>query len=116
MARKTFSSDYVHALPKGRREPYRLWFEYLKLAQKLVPEQVNVDRRRRFSSGIVNAGGFAIGKVDVLHRRIKRRWVFLDEGINELGLRLLDGFWSWLDVLAYQESACFSINSSIRAW
>ena len=41
MARKTFSSDYVHALPKARREPYRLWFEYLKLAQKLVPEQVN---------------------------------------------------------------------------
>jgi len=43
MARKTFSSDYVHALPKGRREPYRLWFEYVKLAQSLIPEQVNHD-------------------------------------------------------------------------
>ena len=43
MARQTFSSDYVHALPKGRREPYRLWFEYLKLAHKLIPDQVNRD-------------------------------------------------------------------------
>lgn len=43
MARKAFSSDYVHALPKGRREPYRLWFEYLKLARKLIPDQVNHD-------------------------------------------------------------------------
>ena len=41
MARKTFSSDYIHALPKGRMEPYRLWFEYLKLAQKLTPNDIN---------------------------------------------------------------------------
>ena len=41
MARKAFAGDLIHTLPKGRMEPYRLWFEYLKLAHELVPAQVN---------------------------------------------------------------------------
>jgi hypothetical protein len=49
MARKAFSSDYVDALPKGRKEPYRLWFEYLKLSQKLIPKEVNYDHYTEWS-------------------------------------------------------------------
>lgn len=43
MARKAFAGDLVHALPKGRIEPYRLWFEYLKLAHTLMPNKVDRD-------------------------------------------------------------------------
>lgn len=32
MAKKAFSGDLVHELPKGRVEGYRLWFEYLRFA------------------------------------------------------------------------------------
>jgi hypothetical protein len=32
MAKKAFSGDFVHELPKGKVEGYRLWFEYLKFA------------------------------------------------------------------------------------
>lgn len=32
MARASYSGDFVHGLPKGKVEPYRLWFEYLKFA------------------------------------------------------------------------------------
>lgn len=41
MARRTFSSDFRHALPKGKREPYRLWFEYLKIADVLIPDKID---------------------------------------------------------------------------
>ena len=30
MAKNAFSGDFVHELPKGKVEGYRLWFEYLK--------------------------------------------------------------------------------------
>ena len=32
MTKKAFSGDFVHELPKGMIEGYRLWFEYLKFA------------------------------------------------------------------------------------
>jgi hypothetical protein len=32
MAKKAFSGDFVHELPKGKVEGYRLWFEYLKFS------------------------------------------------------------------------------------
>lgn len=32
MAKNAFSGDFVHELPKGKVEGYRLWFEYLKFA------------------------------------------------------------------------------------
>ena len=32
MAQKEFAGDPQHRLPKGKVEPYRLWFEYLKVA------------------------------------------------------------------------------------
>lgn len=32
MARSSFAGDFVHELPKGKVEGYRLWFEYLKVA------------------------------------------------------------------------------------
>lgn len=32
MARRAFAGDAENRLPKGKVEPYRLWFEYLKLA------------------------------------------------------------------------------------
>ena len=32
MAKDAFSGDFVHELPKGKVESYRLWFEYLKFA------------------------------------------------------------------------------------
>jgi len=41
MARKAFSGDHVKELPKGKMEPYRLWFEFLKLAMEIQPEKVN---------------------------------------------------------------------------
>lgn len=43
MARKAFSGDLVRQLPKGRMEPYRLWFEYLKHALKVIPQKVDRD-------------------------------------------------------------------------
>ncbi len=43
MARKAFSGDLVRQLPKGRMEPYRLWFEYLKQALKVMPQKVDRD-------------------------------------------------------------------------
>lgn len=41
MAKTAFSGDYIHELPKGRREPYRLWFEYLKFALSDPKQKVN---------------------------------------------------------------------------
>ena len=41
MARKAFSGDHVKELPKGKMEPYRLWFEFLKLAMEIQPQKVN---------------------------------------------------------------------------
>jgi hypothetical protein len=41
MARKAFSGDLVDELPRGKMEPYRLWFEYLKFALKTQPGRVN---------------------------------------------------------------------------
>ena len=41
MARKAFSGDLVDELPRGKMEPYRLWFEYLKFALKTQPNRVN---------------------------------------------------------------------------
>lgn len=32
MAKRSFAGDAKYRLPKGKVEPYRLWFEYLKLA------------------------------------------------------------------------------------
>ena len=42
MAPKRFAGDASNRLPKGKKEPYRLWFEYLKLALR-IPE-IRVDR------------------------------------------------------------------------
>lgn len=42
MARKAFTGDHIKELPKGKREPYRLWFEFLKLALETQPEKVNL--------------------------------------------------------------------------
>lgn len=42
MARKAFTGDHVKELPKGKVEPYRLWFEFLKLALEMQPERVNL--------------------------------------------------------------------------
>jgi hypothetical protein len=42
MARKAFVGDATHRLPRGKREPYRLWFEFLKLALK--DRKIKVDR------------------------------------------------------------------------
>ena len=41
MAIKAFSGDLVDELPRGKIEPYRLWFEYLKFALKTQPGRVN---------------------------------------------------------------------------
>jgi hypothetical protein len=41
MVRKAFSGDLVDELPRGKMEPYRLWFEYLKFALKTQPGRVN---------------------------------------------------------------------------
>ena len=41
MGRKAFSGDFVRELPKGKTEPYRLWFEYLKLAVQDPRNKVN---------------------------------------------------------------------------
>lgn len=41
MARKAFTGDHIKELPKGKAEPYRLWFEFLKLALDMQPEKVN---------------------------------------------------------------------------
>lgn len=41
MASKAFSGDLIHELPKGKIEPYRLWFEYLKYALEVTPSRVN---------------------------------------------------------------------------
>ncbi len=43
MVRKAFSGDLIYELPKGKVEPYRLWFEYLKFAIETIPSRV--DRR-----------------------------------------------------------------------
>lgn len=41
MARKAFSGDHSKELPKGKMEPYRLWFEFLKLAKEVQPDKVD---------------------------------------------------------------------------
>lgn len=41
MVRKAFSGDLLHELPKGKIEPYRLWFEYLRYAIDTIPTRVN---------------------------------------------------------------------------
>ena len=41
MARKAFSGDHIKELPRGKVEPYRLWFEFLKLALEVQPEKVD---------------------------------------------------------------------------
>ena len=42
---KAFSTDYDKELPWGRREPYRLWFEYLKLALNAEEYKTLVNRK-----------------------------------------------------------------------
>ena len=42
MARKAFAGDHIKELPKGKVEPYRLWFEFLKLALEIQPEKVDI--------------------------------------------------------------------------
>ena len=46
MARHEFSGDPQYRLPKGKVEPYRLWFEYLKVALRHPEVQVDVDLYR----------------------------------------------------------------------
>lgn len=41
MARRAFTGDHIKELPKGKVEPYRLWFEFLKLALEVQPEKVD---------------------------------------------------------------------------
>lgn len=41
MAQKEFSGDPQYQLPKGKVEPYRLWFEYLKVALRHPEVQVD---------------------------------------------------------------------------
>jgi hypothetical protein len=41
MAQKEFAGDPQYRLPKGKVEPYRLWFEYLKLALRHPDVQVD---------------------------------------------------------------------------
>lgn len=41
MARKAFTGDHIKELPKGKMEPYRLWFEFLKLALEIQPNKVD---------------------------------------------------------------------------
>jgi hypothetical protein len=41
MARHEFAGDPQYRLPKGKVEPYRLWFEYLKVALRHPEVQVN---------------------------------------------------------------------------
>ena len=41
-SRKAFRGDATHSLPKDMREPYRLWFEFLKTA--LRDPKISVDR------------------------------------------------------------------------
>ena len=42
MARRPFSGDVQDKLPKGKREPYRLWFEHLKIVQRYP--NIHVDK------------------------------------------------------------------------
>jgi len=42
VAKKVFKGDFVDELPKAKVEPYRLWFEYLKLA--VTDERVSIDK------------------------------------------------------------------------
>lgn len=41
MPQKEFAGDSQHRLPKGKVEPYRLWFEYLKVALRHPEVQVD---------------------------------------------------------------------------
>ncbi len=41
MAQKEFAGDPQYRLPKGKVEPYRLWFEYLKVALRHTEVQVD---------------------------------------------------------------------------
>ena len=41
MARRAFTGDHIKELPKGKIEPYRLWFEFLKLALEIQPDKVD---------------------------------------------------------------------------
>lgn len=41
MAQKEFAGDPQYRLPKGKVEPYRLWFEYLKVALSHPDIQIN---------------------------------------------------------------------------
>lgn len=43
MGRRAFSGDLLHELPKGKIEPYRLWFEFLRYAYETIP--VRVDKK-----------------------------------------------------------------------
>lgn len=56
MARKRFSGDNHHRLPEGRVEPYRLWFEFLKLV--LEDPSLNVERTFYRSWGDVAGSDF----------------------------------------------------------
>jgi hypothetical protein len=40
--RKAFSGDFERELPKGKMEPYRLWFEYLKFALQEPSHKVDM--------------------------------------------------------------------------
>lgn len=41
-SRKAFSGDFERELPKGKIEPYRLWFEYLKFALQEPSHKVDL--------------------------------------------------------------------------
>lgn len=56
MAKKAFSGDADYRLPKGKIEPYRLWFEYLKLALSLP--DIRVDQNFYAPWGNVREEGF----------------------------------------------------------
>jgi hypothetical protein len=56
MARKAFKGDETHILPLQKMEPYRLWFEYLKLALK--DGEIEVDKKFYKSWGDVENSKF----------------------------------------------------------
>lgn len=41
VSKKAFSGDLLHELPKGKIEPYRLWFEFLLYAYEAIPARVD---------------------------------------------------------------------------
>ena len=58
MARKAFAGDNEYRLPKGKIEPYRLWFEYLKLAK--VSQRFQIDEGLYSPWGDVSVTDFDI--------------------------------------------------------